>query len=228
MGRTRTKKQTKATVLTATQSADSQGPSVSALLEKAQSLIVQCDYELALRFGQRVLERDRRNTEAKEILGVALLETGDIAAAKEVCEKSDCLHTRKIDEYPQAFQSLIPPHPDAPVVPPPSAHLYLAQLSEDDPKLALEHYQAAVNILLGQLKGKVRAEDENSKNDDDEIKSNIIRALIGQVEIWMDPSYDLWYVNESVVNIDVLSQVFHMVVLIQTPRKIARIFFPLP
>jgi len=92
MGRTRTKKQTKATVLTATQSADSQGPSVSALLEKAQSLIVQCDYELALRFSQRVLEKDRRNTEAKEILGVALLETGDIATAKDVCEKSDSLH----------------------------------------------------------------------------------------------------------------------------------------
>ena len=142
--------------------------------------------------------------------------------------KNPIVCTRKIDEYPQAFQSLIPPHPDAPVVPPPSAHLYLAQLSEDDPKLALEHYQAAVNILLGQLKGKVRAEDENSKNDDDEIKSNIIRALIGQVEIWMDPSYDLWYVNESVINIDVLSQVLHMVVLIQTQRKTARIFFPLP
>jgi hypothetical protein len=70
--------------------------------------------------------------------------------------------------------------------------------------------------------------DENSKNDEDEIKSNIIRALIGQVEIWMDPSYDLWYVNKSVINIDVLSQALHMVVLIQTQRKTARIFFLLP
>jgi hypothetical protein len=70
----------------------------------------------------------------------------------------------------------------------------------------LEHYQAAVNILLGELKGKVRAIDENSKNDDDEIKSNTIRALISQVEIWMDPSYDLWYVIPQFI--DVLSQVF--------------------
>ena len=78
-------------------------------------------------------------------------------------------------------------------MPPPSAHLYLAQLSEDDPRLALQHYQAAVNILSGQLKGKARAKDKDSKNDETEIKSNIVRALVGQVEIWMDPSYDLWY-----------------------------------
>jgi Flp pilus assembly protein TadD len=86
MGRTRTKKQAKEKILTTTQSADSQGPSVSALLESAKSFIVQCDYELALRFSQRILEKDRRNIEAKEILGVALLETGDITAAKDVCE----------------------------------------------------------------------------------------------------------------------------------------------
>jgi len=86
---------------------------------------------------------------------------------------------------------LIPPHPDAPATPPPSAHLYLAQLSDDDPRLALEHYQAAVNILLAQLKGKDRAGEEGLK-DEAELKSNVVRALVGQVEIWMDPQYDLW------------------------------------
>ena len=95
----------------------------------------------------------------------------------------------------QTFQSLVPPHPDAPSMPPPSAHLYLAQLSEDDPRLALQHYQAAVNILLGQLKGKVRVVDESSRKDEAEVKGNIVRALVGQVEIWMDPSYDLWCVS---------------------------------
>jgi len=65
-------------------------------------------------------------------------------------------------------------------------------LSEDDPKLALQHYKAAVIILLAQLKGKDRAEDENGRNDETELKASIVRALIGQVEIWMDPSYDLW------------------------------------
>lgn len=86
----------------------------------------------------------------------------------------------------------MPPNPDAPSPSPPSAHLYLAQLSEDDPKIALQHYQAAVNILLAQLKGKDRADDENGRNDETELKANIVRALIGQVEVWMDPSYDLW------------------------------------
>lgn len=91
----------------------------------------------------------------------------------------------------QAFQSLLPPNPDAPNSSPPSAHLYLAQLSDDDPKLALQHYQSAVNIFQAQLKGKVRADGESAK-DEAEIKSSIVQALVSQVEIWMDPSYDLW------------------------------------
>ena len=56
----------------------------------------------------------------------------------------------------------------------------------------MQHYQAAVNILMVQLKGKDRADDENGGNNETELKANIVRALIGQVEIWMDPSYDLW------------------------------------
>lgn len=44
---------------------------------------------------------------------------------------------------------------------------------------------------MNQLKGKERATD-GSKNDEAELKSNIVRAMVGQVEIWMDPSYDLW------------------------------------
>ncbi|PPQ64590.1 hypothetical protein CVT26_001988 [Gymnopilus dilepis] len=175
MGRTRTQKKalSKATQEPSAQSTPTtQTPSLPALLEKAQSLIVQCDYELALRFIRRILEQDPKNAEAKEMLGVALLETGELDAAKE------------------AFRALIPPHPDAPATPPPSAHLYLAQLSDDDPRLALEHYQAAVNILLAQLKGKDRAGEEGLK-DEAELKGNVVRALVGQVEIWMDPQYDL-------------------------------------
>jgi len=44
-----------------------------------------------------------------------------------------------------------------------------------------------------QLKGKERAV-KNTGKDDAELKSNIVRALVGMVEIWMDPSYDLWCV----------------------------------
>jgi hypothetical protein len=69
-------------------------------------------------------------------------------------------------------------------------------LSDDDPQTALKHFAAAVNILTLQLKGKDRAAaaDEVTavKSDEDEARRTIVRALIGQVEIWMDPGYDLW------------------------------------
>ncbi|KAJ6576466.1 hypothetical protein DFH09DRAFT_1149481 [Mycena vulgaris] len=175
MGRTRTKKKTAArTAEVPASPLPATAPSIPALLEKAQSLIVQCDYDLALRFTTRILEQQPSNAEAKEMLGVIHLEMGEIEAARAT------------------FTSLLPPNPDAPSPPPPSAHLYLAQLSEDDPGLALKHYQAAIEILTVQLKGKERAM-ELPRDDEAEIKSNIVRALVGQVEIWMDPSYDLCF-----------------------------------
>ncbi|EKM78886.1 hypothetical protein AGABI1DRAFT_121265 [Agaricus bisporus var. burnettii JB137-S8] len=175
MGRTRPakKQHTKATDPPAQHS---KPPSIPALLEKAQELIVQCDYELALRFVRRILELQPENVEAREMLGVSLLETGEIDAAKE------------------AFQSLI--GPPSPQPPPPSAHLYLAQLSEN-PGSALRHYQAAVDILVTQLKGKRSVQNSSNASDENEIKNNIVRALIGQVEIWMDPSYDLCFEPEA-------------------------------
>jgi hypothetical protein len=108
--------------------------------------------------------------------------------------QSRCVHrtscnTRAhgIDKVFTSLLSLAPP--------PPSAHLYLAQLADDDPRLALQHFGTAVEILTQQLKGKDRETAEKSaRNDEAEIKGNIVRALIGQVEIWMDPSYDLWQV----------------------------------
>ncbi|KAI0064767.1 TPR-like protein [Artomyces pyxidatus] len=151
-------------------------PPVAALLAKAQELIVQCDYELAGKFAQRILQRAPGNAEAREMLGVTQLETGDLDAAK------------------QTFLSLLPPSATAPTPPPPAAHLYLAQLSDDDPQAALQHYRAAVDILTAQLKGKVRAPvPVPADSDEQETKRTIVRALIGQVEIWMDPAYDLCF-----------------------------------
>lgn len=92
----------------------------------------------------------------------------------------------------QTFQSLLPPAPGAPNPPPPSAHLYLAQLSEDNPHTALKHYEAAVGLLHGQLKGKERATPENSCETELDIRRNIVRVLVAMVEIWMSPEYDLW------------------------------------
>ena len=91
MGRTRTKtRKIKACASEKKIDGPSPLPPVSALLEKAQSLIIQCDYELAARFAQRVLEREPENVEAKETLGVAQLETGLISEAKEVSMISLC------------------------------------------------------------------------------------------------------------------------------------------
>lgn len=84
MGRTKPKKKHLSKVQQGPASNAKEEPSISALLEKTQSLIVQCDYELASRFARRVLERDSSNVEAKEMLGVALLETGEIEQAKQV------------------------------------------------------------------------------------------------------------------------------------------------
>ena len=59
-------------------------PTVEALLEKARELIVQCDYDLAGKFVERVLKRAPDDVEGKEILGVVQLETGLLDAAKQV------------------------------------------------------------------------------------------------------------------------------------------------
>jgi tetratricopeptide (TPR) repeat protein len=126
-----------------------------------------------------VLAREDATTtekdQAKEMFAVVLLEIGDVDAAKDI------------------FLSLIPPHPEAPSPPPPSAYLYLAQLTDDDSHAALAHYQSAIDLLQTQLKGKSISTGNTSKDDDDddEIKGNIVRAYLGMIEIWMDPESDL-------------------------------------
>ena len=94
----------------------------------------------------------------------------------------------------QTFESLVPPHPDAPSTPAYSSYLHLAQLSDEDPHLALRHYQSALDILTAQNKGKERAvgSEPDSEGSDADTKGTIVRVLISMVEIWMDPSYDLW------------------------------------
>jgi len=83
MGRTKLKKKVHSKV-TDPHSESKKTPSTTSLLAKAQSLIEQCDYDLALRFIYRILDQDPKNAEAKEMLGVALLETGEIEGAKQV------------------------------------------------------------------------------------------------------------------------------------------------
>jgi Flp pilus assembly protein TadD len=85
MGRTRIKnKKIKASSSTQETSVQKhESPSPAALLEKAQSLIVQCDYELAKRFVERALQPDLSNPIAREMLGIVELELGNIEEAKQ-------------------------------------------------------------------------------------------------------------------------------------------------
>ena len=86
MGRTRTKSKRASTRSTKNANLEeSKGePTVAALLEKAQSRLVECDYDLAGRFARRILDREPNNIQGKELLGVVQLETGDLDAAKTV------------------------------------------------------------------------------------------------------------------------------------------------
>ncbi|KAG1738372.1 uncharacterized protein EDB91DRAFT_1237746 [Suillus paluster] len=182
MGRARAKAKKSAPIVTSSSqsSSSSATPAISALIDKAQEFIIQCNFPLARKFIERVLARNdgsvNEKNQAREMMGVVLLETGEVDEAREL------------------FLTLLPPHPTAPTPPPPSAHLYLAQLSAD-PHTALNHYQAAIDILQTQLKGKAPSPIQENEQDEgeDEVKSNIVRAYIGMVELWMDPEYDLCF-----------------------------------
>ena len=85
MGRTQLKTKLRRKVFVEeTQQPAAPAPTVEALLEKAQELIVQCDYELARKFIQRALEQRPDNAVAKEMLGVSHLELGELEQAKQV------------------------------------------------------------------------------------------------------------------------------------------------
>jgi hypothetical protein len=59
-------------------------PSLDALLDKARQLIIQCEYPLASRFAKRIVDREPAHLEGREILGYALLESGELEQAAEV------------------------------------------------------------------------------------------------------------------------------------------------
>jgi hypothetical protein len=87
MGRTRSTITRTRHLKTASSSSATTPPSVPELFTKAQSLVEQCNYQLAARFLQRILETDAMHVEARELLGVVQLESGDLDAAQLVCPK---------------------------------------------------------------------------------------------------------------------------------------------
>ena len=95
MGRTRTKSKNlrHAPPKTSAQSLSAPStttPSIPALISKAQSIIEQCDYDLANQFIQRILQRSPNNVEAREMLGVVQLETGLVQEARKVSPSLFC------------------------------------------------------------------------------------------------------------------------------------------
>ncbi|KAG8748917.1 hypothetical protein FRC11_011744 [Ceratobasidium sp. 423] len=162
MGRTRAKKTKQVKPTPAPVSSTAPGPSIESLFEKAQELLIQCNYDLAHRFVQRILERDPTNAEAREMSAVVDLERGEIESARQI------------------FLALVPPSPMAPNPPPHSAYLYLAQLS-DGPHEALNQYKAAVDLIVSRLNaGTTLSEDDKS-----ELRKIAAKALVAMIEIWM-------------------------------------------
>jgi len=72
------------------------GPSSSALYEKAQHLVEQCDYELATKFLKRIVDNDNTHSQAQELLGVVLLELGDLSNAEKVSRTFHTLPVLKL------------------------------------------------------------------------------------------------------------------------------------
>ncbi|KAF9514937.1 hypothetical protein BS47DRAFT_1376401 [Hydnum rufescens UP504] len=159
-----------------------------ALVNKAQSLMGEMNYELARRFIQRILEIEPNHVEAREMLGIIEIEEGNVDDARTL------------------FTSLVPPSQTAPSPPSYSAYLYLAQLTDSDPRHALSQYQAAVDLLLLLIKGKERIEpselDDADRNSDAALRRTVISALVAMVEIWM--SSDLCYEPDAEQTCDAL------------------------
>jgi hypothetical protein len=72
-----------------------------------------------------------------------------------------------------------------------SAHLHLAQLS-DNPRLALDHYQNAVDILYSQVRNKYATSIDEASAEDVLRRQTIAKALVAMTEIWLT---DLWYAS---------------------------------
>ncbi|OCF35611.1 hypothetical protein I317_05245 [Kwoniella heveanensis CBS 569] len=163
----------------------------ASLLEKAHILLGQSNFELAIKFLDRVLELEPTNLEARELAGVAELEGGD-------------------DEQGRAhLLQLLPPHvPEPPSHP--SPYLYLAQTAQD-PQEALGYYSTATAMLEQRIavkdrkgKGKQQGDAADAglelEEEDEEVRM-AVTALVAMIEIWMS---DLCFEESAEKNCDSL------------------------
>ncbi|ODN97274.1 hypothetical protein L198_03837 [Cryptococcus wingfieldii CBS 7118] len=140
------------------------------LIEKAHILLGQSNFELAIKFLERVLEIDPKNLEARELVGIAELEAGDPDVGR------------------QHLLELLPPHtPQAPEHA--SPYLYLAQCAQD-PQEALGYYTTATAMLEKRIgekdqKGKSKVAEDGQEAEEDEERKTVVNALVAMIEIWM-------------------------------------------
>ncbi|WWD21239.1 hypothetical protein CI109_105723 [Kwoniella shandongensis] len=160
----------------------------ASLIDKAHTLLAQSNFELAIKFLERALEVEPSNLEARELLGVAELEGGDVDSGRE-----HLLH-------------LLPPHTSEPPSHP-SPYLYLAQCAQD-PQEALGYYTTATAILERRIaenerkgKGKAVVDITGEEEGGEEERQMAVTALVAMIEIWMS---DLCFEEAAEKNCDAL------------------------
>jgi tetratricopeptide (TPR) repeat protein len=104
MVRTKTKK----AAIVSNSQAPPPPPTVASLIAKAQDLITQCDYDLALRFIRRALEQEPNNAVAREMLGVVEIERGELETAQQVSQSAhlDDLYSGRSRQLSQGLDPL--------------------------------------------------------------------------------------------------------------------------
>ncbi|EFP92649.1 uncharacterized protein PGTG_18827 [Puccinia graminis f. sp. tritici CRL 75-36-700-3] len=166
------------------------------LIDQAERLLITSDFEQAKQLCQQALDAQNTHLRALETLALSELELGEIKSARKIFQK--CLNHSKSN-------------------PPPTVHLYLAQLS-NSPQEALGHFKKALDLLKNKLNqillAKTNEELAQSNNDtiqktttqhtnqsntvqwsidESQIRRSCSRALVGMTEIYLtdlcfDPS----------------------------------------
>ncbi|KAK7500735.1 hypothetical protein BaRGS_00007979 [Batillaria attramentaria] len=138
---------------------------IDQLLDKAEELIDEFNYELAQKFCQRALEQDADNVRALETSGVLLLELGNTEAAK------------------QCFGRAVEVCPDKGY----SKYMYLGQLFEG--AQAVECFQKGIQLMLKEKEEKqaqeVAAACRGAESDEGPSDRDISSAYCSVAEIYL-------------------------------------------
>ncbi|KAJ9121486.1 hypothetical protein QFC22_002102 [Naganishia vaughanmartiniae] len=159
-----------------------QSYTVPQLIEQAHNLLAQQHFQEAIRKLDQALVQEPANREARELVGIAECEEGDVEKGRA--------HLQQLISQPAAAA----PQPSAAPISA-SPYLYLAQTALS-PQEALQHYESALQVLQRRLEGMTvvsgvgggddgmsgAAEEEETEQ---EVKKECVMAFVAMVEIWM-------------------------------------------